>query len=109
MASLSKLDIDDQSFSLYLLIQPNGDSLELRAFDGAESWTGMLTGRQMNEMAGKVTVHENIYSYSKLEYSSYKDEKLSLNCKLNKSLLSVRLNLFNVTQLVTLEPLIIRF
>lgn len=54
MASLSKLDIDDQSFSLYLLIQPNGDSLELRAFDGAESWTGKLTGRQIKEMAGKV-------------------------------------------------------
>ena len=54
MAALSRLDIDDQPFSLYLLIQPNGDSLELRAFDGGESWTGKITGRQMKEMAGKV-------------------------------------------------------
>ena len=62
MAALSRLDIDDQPFSLYLLVQPNGDSLELRAFDGAESWTGKITGRQMKEMAAKVK-YVRIFTY----------------------------------------------
>ena len=53
-ASLCKLEIDDQSFSLYLLTQPNGDSLDLRAFDGTDSWAGKLTSGNLAEMARKV-------------------------------------------------------
>lgn len=53
-ASLCKLEIDDQPFSLYLLTRQNGDSLELRAFDGTDSWAGKLSGGNLTEMAGKV-------------------------------------------------------
>lgn len=53
-ASLSELEIDDQPFSLYLLTQQNGDSLELRAFDGTDSWVGNLSGGNLAEMARKV-------------------------------------------------------
>ena len=53
-AAMCKLDIDDQPFSLYLLTHPNGDSLELRAFDGTDSWAGKLTGGNLAEMARKV-------------------------------------------------------
>ena len=61
MATLCKLDIDDQPFSLYLLTQKNGESLELRAFDGTESWVGKLTGGKVAEMAGKVCTYKYIH------------------------------------------------
>ena len=54
MAALCKLEINDQPFSLYLLTQQNGDSLELHAFDGTESWAAKLTSGKLAEMAGKV-------------------------------------------------------
>jgi hypothetical protein len=53
-ASLCKLEISDQPFSLYLLTHQNGDSLELRAFDGTDSWVGKLSGGNLAEMARKV-------------------------------------------------------
>ena len=54
MAALSRLEVEDQPFSLYMMTEDNGDSFELTAFDGAESWAGKITGTQLKEMAGKV-------------------------------------------------------
>ena len=54
MAALSRLEIEDQPFALYMLCKENGESFELTAFDGAESWAGKITKKQLKEMAGKV-------------------------------------------------------
>lgn len=54
METLSKLDVEDQPFSLYLLTAQNAGAFQLRAFDGKESWTARITQRQLKEMADNV-------------------------------------------------------
>ena len=72
MAALSRLEIEDQPFALYMLCKENGESFELTAFDGAESWAGKITKKQLKEMAGKVcfaractfTILHDLFEYS---------------------------------------------
>ena len=99
-ASLCKLEIDDQPFSLYLLTRQNGDSLELHAFDGTDSWAGKLSGGSLAEMAGKVCAtiveiglcRDNVLLYFieqvSLDEDKFKEETLKALTRQNLGILN---------------------
>ena len=97
-ANLTKLVIDDQPFSLYLWTQQNGDSLEVRAFDGTDSWVGKLSGGNLAEMARKVwkdalhAIYAEVILYFieqvSLDEDTFKEETLKALTRKNLGILS---------------------